>query len=172
MFSSFWYHTRCRLFDMQAIALSMADGKHCSFGAVSLTVSHNHNSGEHQWPKRAFYFHGGEWCLWGRGPEPDQGTSLSGTVHPFHTANTSTVMNLVGGNQLNEFKTHVTVEERKWGERCWGKKNMKRKMGIVGLLVNKPTVTNKGLSGEAWRVLGVCLCVIAGHVTPGSPAWL
>lgn len=36
---------------------------------------------------------------------------------------------------------------------------MKRKMGKVGLLVNKPTVTNKGLSGEAWRVLGVCVCV-------------
>lgn len=37
-----------------------------------------------------------------------------------------------------------------------GKENTKRKMGIVGLLVNKPTVTNKGLSGEACRALGVC----------------
>lgn len=36
-------------------------------------------------------------------------------------------------------------------------------MGIVGLLVNKPTVTNKGLSGEAWKVLGVCLCVWMLH---------
>lgn len=133
-------------------------GKHCSFGAVSLTMSHNHNSGVCQWPKRAFYFHRGDWCLWGRGPEPDQGTSLSGTGHPFHTANTSTVMNLWGGNQLNELRP--TWPLRRENEE---KGVVKRKMGIVGLLVNKPTVTNKGLSGEAWRVFGVCLCVWTLH---------
>lgn len=37
-------------------------------------------------------------------------------------------------------------EEKGVGEK---KKNLKRKMGMVELLVNKPTVTNKGLSGEA-----------------------
>lgn len=36
--------------------------------------------------------------------ELDQGTFLSGTGHPFHTANTSTIMNLWGGNQPNEVK--------------------------------------------------------------------
>lgn len=46
-----------------------------------------------------------------------------------------------------------------------------RKMGTGGPLVNKPTVTNKGLSGEAWRAQGVCLCV-CGPVTPGSPSQL
>lgn len=32
-----------------------------------------------------------------------------------------------------------------------------RKMGTGGPLVNKPAVTNKGLSGEAWRAQGVCV---------------
>lgn len=47
-------------------------------------------------------------------------------------------------------------------------------MGKVGLLVNKPTVTNKGLSGENWRVLGVCLCVSVdvSHLVPGPTLFL
>lgn len=50
----------------------------------------------------------------------------------------------------------------------------KRKMGKVGLLVNKLTGTNKGLSGEAWRGLGVCLCVSVdvSHLVPGPTLFL
>lgn len=72
------------------------------FGAVSLMVSRT--SRGHRWPKRSFYFHRGDWCLRGKGPGRDQGTALSGTGHPFHIANTSTVMILWGANQLNELR--------------------------------------------------------------------
>lgn len=40
-----------------------------------------------------------------------------------------------------------------------------RKMGTAGPLVNKPTVTNKGLSGEAWRALGVCCKCVETRLT-------
>lgn len=140
-------------------------GKHLHSGAVSLKMS---PSSRGHWTKRAFYFHRGNCCLWGRGPELDQGTSLSGTGHPFHAATTSTAMNLRGGNQPNEVRP-TWPSGRENGEKGVGekKKNMRRKMGIVGLLVNKPAITNKGLSGEAWRVLGVCVCVSHLVAQPG-----
>lgn len=59
----------------------------------------------------------------------------------------------------------MTADERENEEKGVGKKKKDmRKMRLVGLFVNKPKVTNTGLSGEACRVLGVCVCV-----TPGRP---
>lgn len=105
---------------LMAIASSVVNREKYPFGALSLTMSHSHTATV---AKGAFYFHKGDWCLWGRGPELEQGTSLSGTGHPFHTPNTSMVMNLWGKAKVNELRPTWPLRGENEGKGVGGKKD-------------------------------------------------
>lgn len=89
-----------------------------------------------QWGKEG----AGGWYLWVRGPQSDQGTSLSGTGHPFKYPRPH---ESAEGGALNEPRPV-------WPLR--GENEEKRYR-----FINKLSVTNGGLSGEFYRVVGVCL---------------
>lgn len=114
-------------------------GKRCFFLMPHPSLSHNHNS----WGDRMK----GGWCLWGRGPESDQGTSLSGTGHPFKCSHSNEWAG-DGWGGLNELRPTWPLgrgsKEEKW---C--------------CFINKLLVTNGVLSGEFCTV-----CVCGG--TPAS----
>lgn len=105
---------------LMAFASSIVNREKYSFGALSLTMSHSHTTTV---AKGAFYFHKGDWCLWGRGPELEQGTSLTGTGHPFNTPNTSMVMNLWGKAKVNELRPTWPLRRENEGKGVGGKKD-------------------------------------------------
>lgn len=108
------------------------------FDAASLTVPQPQQLGDRM---------KGGWCLWGRGPESDQGTSLSGTGHPFKCSHSNEWAG-DGWGGLNELRPTWPLgrgsKEEKW---C--------------CFINKLLVTNGVLSGEFCTV-----CVCGG--TPAS----
>ena len=61
-------------------------------------------------------------CLWGRGPEPGQGTSLSGTGHPFKYSHSDESAGDIWGDLMS------SDPRERWGE------EIKRKSDAASLI--------------------------------------